>query len=223
MKSVVNIMVGGPLVMVPEDQIEARKRERWVGVDYGATYLLNHGIVPALALGDFDSTSPDELAAVRAAVKEIKSFPPEKDFTDTQLGVQAALDRWDPAVINIFGATGGRLDQLLANLYLPLQPAWAPYLERIRFIDVQNVMAYYRPGTYAIEHDPAMTYLAFVSLTPVTGLTLPDEKYQLDHFDATQPISWSSNEFAGPVNHFSFQSGVVAVIQSRDRIGKPVK
>lgn len=217
MKGVVNIMVGGPLAMVPEGQVYARERERWIGVDHGATYLLKHGIVPELALGDFDSTSRGEMASVRTAVGEVQSFPPEKDFTDTQLGVQAALDRWDPALINIFGATGGRLDQLLANLYLPLQPAWTPYLERIRFIDVQNVLAYYRPGSYVIEHADRMPYLAFVNLTPVTGLTLPDEKYHLTDYAASQPISWSSNEFVGPVNHFSFTSGVVAVIQSRDQ------
>lgn len=137
--------------------------------------------------------------------------------------MQAAIERWNPAQLNIFGATGGRLDQLLANLYLPLQPTWAPYLDRIRFIDTQNVMTYYRPGTYTISRDPAMAYLAFVTLTPVTGLTLPDEKYRLKNYDSQQPIAWSSNEFNGSVNHFSFQTGVVAVIQSRDAWGKPVK
>ena len=55
-----------------------------------------------------------------------------------------------------------------------------------------------------------------MNLTPVTGLTLPDEKYRLTDYDAPIPISWSSNEFAGPVNHFSFKSGIVAVIQSKD-------
>lgn len=47
-------------------------------------------------------------------------------------------------------------------------------------------------------------------------LTLPDEKYQLDAVYNAYPISWASNEFSGNTGHFSFDAGVLAVIQSRD-------
>ena len=61
-----------------------------------------------------------------------------------------------------------------------------------------------------------MKYLAFVPLTPVQGLELPDEKYQLPKTDFLLPISLSSNEFIGEKGHFAFNHGVVAVIQSCD-------
>ena len=56
-------------------------------------------------------------------------------------------------------------------------------------------------------------------LTPVTGLTLIDEKYKLTNWQGN-PFSFSSNEFDGDVNHFSFESGMVAVIESRDLTGQ---
>ncbi|KRN45377.1 thiamine diphosphokinase [Limosilactobacillus ingluviei] len=213
---IVNVMVGGPAQEIPEALVLARQAEPWVGVDYGATYLLERGIVPLMALGDFDSTQPAKLAALQAQVPTVRFYPPEKDYTDTQIGVKAALEELKADQINLFGATGGRLDQLLANLYFPLMAEFQPCLEKLVIIDRQNEVRYFRPGFHTLHQLPGMKYLAFVNLTPVTGLTLPDEKYRLTDYDAPIPISWSSNEFAGPVNHFSFKSGVVAVIQSKD-------
>ncbi len=212
----VNIMVGGILDLVPLDQLQKRTQETWIGVDYGATFLLDHGIVPAIALGDFDSTPAPLLKRLKERVGCLETFPPEKDYTDTQLGVKRAFLDYQPDRVNIYGATGGRLDQLLSNLYFPLLEEFQPYLDRIRLIDQQNEVTYYWPGEYTIKKLSEMRYLAFVGLTPVKNLTLPDEKYRLKNFSTTVPISWSSNEFNGQVNHFSFQAGVVAVIQSRD-------
>lgn len=212
----VNIMVGGILELVPLDQLRTRANQIWIGIDYGATFLLDHGITPQVALGDFDSTPAPLLQRLEEREISLTTFPPEKDYTDTQLGVKRAFLDYQPDRVNIYGATGGRLDQLLSNLYFPLLEEFQSYLDRLRLIDRQNEVTYYWPGEYTIEKLPEMKYLAFVNLTPVKGLTLPDEKYRLTNFDAEVPISWSSNEFVGEVNHFSFQDGVVAVIQSRD-------
>ncbi|MDO4902951.1 MAG: thiamine diphosphokinase [Limosilactobacillus sp.] len=215
----VNILVGGPVEMVPQDEILNRKDEPWVAADYCATRLLQWGIKPVAAIGDFDSTSDDEFAKLKSQLAEIEIFPPEKDFTDTQLGVKLAIDKYQPDQIDIFGATGGRLDHLLSNLFLPLEEDFADYLTKIQFIDRQNTVNYYRPGEYEITKLAGMKYLAFVNLTPVRGLTLVDEKYPLKDWSGNIPFSWSSNEFVGEKNHFSFTDGVIAVIQSCDQLG----
>lgn len=212
----VNIMVGGPQALVPKEQVLQRQNETWIGVDHGATLLLNWGIRPVAAIGDFDSTTTAEMARLQSQLAEIKTFPPAKDFTDTQLGVKAAIDAYAPDQIDIWGATGGRLDQLLANLYLPLQKAFLAYLPKIRLVDTQNIVQYFLPGTYSIYDQPQMDYLAFVNLTPVRGLTLPDEKYPLVNWTGKIPFSWSSNRFTSIVNHFAFDEGIIAVIWSRD-------
>lgn len=213
----VNILVGGPQQLIPLDQVKQRQGEPWIAVDHGATLLLKWGVKPVAAIGDFDSTNSDEMKQVRDQLPEIDVFPPAKDFTDTQLGVRLAIKKYQPTKIDVFGATGGRLDHLLANLFLPLQLEYKDYLNRIRFIDQNNLVTYFRPGSYVITKVVGMKYLAFVNLTPVKGLTLPDEKYPLHDWASDIPFSWSSNEFTANTNHFSFTSGVVAVIQCRDQ------
>lgn len=212
----VNLMVGGPAEMIATDIVHQRRTEKWIGVDHGATWLLEHQIVPDLAVGDFDSTNYGEYENVQQAISQIKVLPTAKDQTDTQAGVALAIQEYQPTVIDLFGATGGRLDQLLANLYLPLQDRFIQYLDRIRFIDRQNLVTYYHPGQYTIHQVNKFPYLAFVNLTPVTNLNLPDEKYPLHNWSAQIPFSWSSNEFTAAENHFSFDEGIVAVIQSAD-------
>ncbi|MGL4390243.1 MAG: thiamine diphosphokinase, partial [Carnobacterium maltaromaticum] len=46
--------------------------------------------------------------------------------------------------------------------------------------------------------------------------SLVDQKYRLDEADFLYPTSLASNEFIGETGHFSFTSGVIAVIQSTD-------
>ncbi|MDD7692867.1 MAG: thiamine diphosphokinase [Limosilactobacillus sp.] len=212
----VNVMVGGPQEQIPAEAVRQHRDETWIGVDHGATLLLDWGIKPVAAIGDFDSTAPAEFTRLKERLKDIETYPPAKDFTDTQLGTMTAIKKFHPDQIVIWGATGGRLDQELANLYLPMQDRFMPYLSRIQLVDRCNIVRYFLPGTYSIYRQPGFDYLAFVSLTPVRGLTLPDEKYPLVNWSSTIPFSWSSNRFTSSVNHFSFDEGVVAVIWSRD-------
>lgn len=216
----INIMVGGPASLIPLAEVHARKNEKWVGVDIGATRLLNEGITPAVAVGDFDSTSVQEFKRVQRSINDLHLFPPVKDYTDTQLGVKSAIELYHPDRITVFGATGGRLDQYLSNLFLPLEAKFKSYLEKIQFVDKQNIIDYYLPGKYEIKAVPGFKYLAFVNLTAVEGLTLTDEKYPLTNWNSSIPFCWSSNEFNGEVNHFSFHSGIVAVIKSCDLTAK---
>lgn len=214
----VNLMVGGPKGQIPFEEVLKRKDELWVATDHGAIVLLCHGIVPRIAIGDFDSSTSSEYQLVKEKVAKLVTFPPEKDYTDTQMGVKTALDHFHPDLLSIFGATGGRLDHLLANLFLPLEPAFHQFRDRIQYIDSQNVVTYLKPGVNAIKKVPGMAYLAVVNLTAVQDLNLPDEKYTLKHFNSNRPISWASNEFLGEVNHVNFKSGEVAVIQSKDAL-----
>ena len=43
------LWLAGPEALIPYDQVEKRRSETWLGVDLGATRLLEHGIVPAYA------------------------------------------------------------------------------------------------------------------------------------------------------------------------------
>ena len=52
---------------------------------------------------------------------EMKRFKPEKNETDMELALNWAVEQ-KPELIRIFGATGGRLDHLFANVQLMFKP-----------------------------------------------------------------------------------------------------
>jgi thiamine pyrophosphokinase len=69
-------------------------------------------------VGDLDSIAPDDLAALEANRVSIETWPRDKDASDTELAVRAAL-RHRPGRIVILGALGGpRPDHALANVGL---------------------------------------------------------------------------------------------------------
>ncbi len=189
----------------------------WIGVDRGAFYALEQGLPISVAVGDFDSLNRTELAYLEKRIPEIHYSQAEKDDTDTQLALLTALEKAPAGDITLIGATGGRLDHFLSNLWLPLEERFAPVRERLVMRDMQNSIRYYSPGRYRITQEPGMTYLAFVCLTPVTKLSIHQAKYRLSEKDFVRPTSLASNEFVGGSSDFSFESGVVAVIQSRDK------
>ena len=141
---------------------------------------------------------------------------PEKDDTDTELCLRLIEQRFHPDLISIYGATGGRIDHLLANLFCLLRPEFLNMISKVEFIDKNNVIRFYNPGEHEIKQIEGMRYLAFVSMGPVDDLNLYDEKYRLRHADLSRVISLASNEFVSETAHFSFKNGNVCVIWSKD-------
>lgn len=211
------IIAGGDPAQWPDLTNYQTDKTAWVGVDRGCYYGLLANLPVRHAVGDFDSLSESEWQFVSKKIKEANKYLPEKDKTDTQLGLELALEKYPEAEeYFVIGATGGRLDHFLANLWLPFQPEIMPDLDRIILKDVQNTITYFQPGDYTIKKEKDKTYLAFVCLTSVTGLTLYDAKYHLNHVENTYPVSWASNEFVGETSRFSFETGYMCVIQSKD-------
>lgn len=84
-----------------------------IAVDGGYDYCLSHNIVPDIIMGDFDS-SENEMGDIHIPVK---SFPPEKDYTDMALAAKEAIITGCDTIL-IYGGTGGRPDHTLANIQL---------------------------------------------------------------------------------------------------------
>lgn len=190
--------------------------ELWVGADKGAVRLCEAGIKPLLSIGDFDSSTNRERYLVDVMSREVMTSVPEKDDTDTELCLRLIEQRFHPDLISIYGATGGRIDHLLANLFCLLRPEFLNMISKVEFIDKNNVIRFYNPGEHEIKQIEGMRYLAFVSMGPVDDLNLYDEKYRLRHADLSRVISLASNEFVSETAHFSFKNGNVCVIWSKD-------
>ena len=210
------VVAGGSPSKWPDTLAYQNEETVWLGVDRGAYYLLQRGIVPLIAVGDFDSLNQAELAAVEAQVGEIKYSIPEKDDTDTQLGLLAALNRYPEAEVILIGATGGRLDHFLSNLWLPLESRFQAHLGQLKICDKQNTISYFLPGSYEVKKELDKKYIAVVCLTAITGLSLIDFKYSLTDYQTDYPKSFASNEFISERASFNFESGIIALIQSKD-------
>ena len=64
------LVAGGQLEELPSDA------DVWVGVDRGSLHLIEQGIVPDLAVGDFDSVSSQELSWFKGKLK--RSYVPSQ-------------------------------------------------------------------------------------------------------------------------------------------------
>ncbi|MGY3765535.1 thiamine diphosphokinase [Vagococcus vulneris] len=210
------IIAGGDPELWPDLSPYALEETVWIGVDRGTLFGLEHGFPIERAVGDFDSLSDEEWQKIRRYIPKIEKCHVEKDDTDTQLGLLAAIEDYPKANYILIGATGGRLDHLLANLWLPMQTRFQSFLGQLFIKDSLNSVSYYRSGEYTIQKESDKTYLAYICLTEVVGLTLYDAKYTLDKAYFPLPFSLSSNEFVGDTSRFSFDDGFLAVIQSKD-------
>ncbi len=208
-------MVGGPASELPDLEPYKNEKSIWLGVDGGAKRLLHLNIPFEIALGDFDSLTKAELADLKTKVADVRVFPAEKDQTDTEIGLEVALSL-NPDLIRIFGATGGRMDHLLANLMMLTQPKFFEAIQLVEMIDRYNYMKMYAPGTYTLEKQKDKKYVAFTTMANVSRLTLKGFKYPLEKADFPFGRALSSNEFNQDKATFSFQTGLLLMTQSKD-------
>lgn len=213
MKRVV-IVAGGRLGPWASDLI--RRDDFLIGADYGAVFLVQNGFRPDIAVGDFDSASPEEVQAVRAASARFVSCDPVmKDDTDTEMAFRLALAE-KPDAIWVLGALGTRFDHSLANVHL-LTIARKHGVE-CRLVDEFNEIRL-MDGRMTVDN-PGGKY-AYVSLLPLTmeveGITLTGFRYPLTNHTARLGETLTlSNQLAAPEGIVEIRSGLLLVIQSRD-------
>ena len=188
----------------------------FIGVDRGSLLLIEQGICPDLAVGDFDSVSEKELALIYSQSKEVLQAQSEKDDTDLELAVKAVFARYPQAQLTIFGAFGGRLDHTLANIFLPSDPEIMPYMQQIRLCSAQNELSYCPQGRHEIKPVAGMNYLAFMPVSN-SRLTIEGAKYPLNESNYFFKKVYASNEFIDEPVFLECQSGYVIVIYSKDR------
>ena len=89
-----------------------------IAADRGVEFFKGTDWQPEVAVGDFDSLSAEGELYLQGLVEtEIVRLKPEKDDSDTQSAVNQMIRRGAKDIL-ILGATGTRLDHVLANLGL---------------------------------------------------------------------------------------------------------
>ena len=189
-----------------------------VAADSGMEWFMrNREFIPDLAVGDFASLSAEgkEYMESLNGLKIIR-LKPEKDDSDTQSAMNYAIQNGAKR-ITILGATGNRVDHLMANFGL-LVLAKNQGVEVI-LADQYNYMKLVSDGEIIKKSEQFGKYISFFPLGgDVTGLTLEGFKYSLDHYRLTTADSGLtvSNEIVSEKAKVTYQSGTLLMIMSRD-------
>ena len=94
---------------------DAQKSPPIWAIDRGVNICRALQLSPALLIGDRDSADAEAWTWAVDQGAKLHSFPPEKDFTDTELALHiVAQNVRDPLVI-LTAAFGGRLDHLMST------------------------------------------------------------------------------------------------------------
>ncbi|MDF2510842.1 MAG: hypothetical protein K0S04_708 [Herbinix sp.] len=166
-------------------------------------------------VGDFDSISEEVLLKYRRKSTPMDTYPREKDKTDTHIAVELALSHNATSIL-IAGATGSRMDHVMANIHLLLLPMQVGVSAAM--IDTNNKI-YLKNESFMLEK--SKQYGDYVSLLPfterVSGLTLKGFKYPLDHIllEAGSSLG-TSNEIVEDIAEVEISDGILLVIEARD-------
>jgi thiamine pyrophosphokinase len=101
---------GAPTTALPDADIV-------IAADGGLALASPLGLTTDLVVGDMDSVDLDLLSAAEREGVEVRRHPTDKDATDLELALDAAMAAGATAV-TVVGGGGGRLDHLLANAAL---------------------------------------------------------------------------------------------------------
>ena len=196
--------------------LREEKPELLIGADRGICFLKEKGIHPTHIVGDCDSASGDALEYFKQFPEiPIRTFNPVKDFTDTAIAMELAMEEGADRIY-ILGGTGTRLDHVVANIKL-LSHA----LERKKECILMDAHNRIRLIDQPLTIEKKKQYGKYVSLFAfggqVKGLTLRGFFYPLTEYDmeAENPLG-VSNEITAENGEISFSSGKLLVMESKD-------
>ncbi|MFI3160940.1 thiamine diphosphokinase [Streptococcus suis] len=204
------VIAGGSFDCLPEPA------DLYVGVDAGSLRLLDHSLPLDWAIGDFDSVTSEELGQIREMAEWFLRAPVEKDDTDLELALKEIFKAYPQAQVRIYGALGGRMDHMMANLFLAADPDLAAFMEQIELVDSQNVVRFRPAGSHRILPIAGMKYISFMP-SDQSCLTIRHAKYPLDASNYFFKKCYSSNEFIDRDIDIQLDQGYVVLIYSKDK------
>jgi len=209
------VVLNGDLPDAPWLAAQAGAVDLVVAADGAADALFAAGCRPGLVVGDLDSLPPATVALLEEAGVPIERHPREKDATDGELALRAAVAR-GATVIRVAGALGGsRADQSIASLLLLALPGLeAVDVALVTPTDTVRVLR--GPVTHRLTGRPG----DLVSLLPlsarVSGVTTAGLRYVLDDATLEQgPTLGVSNELVASEATIEIGTGALIVTTHR--------
>lgn len=176
-----------------------------IAADRGYDSLMAYGVVPDLAVGDFDSLGyqPDHPNVIQ--------LPVEKDDTDMVFALRKGLELGYRRFL-LLGGVGGRLEHTLANLQLL---DWLTGQGGQGFLAGEKTVATAIRGPASLTFPATMSgYLsAFCNSGTAEGVTLENLKFPLEHSTLTSSFPLGvSNQFLGQSARVSVEKGSLLLI-----------
>jgi len=179
---------------------------RVIAADGGAELARRLGLAVDLVVGALDSIS----AATLAGTAQVERHAAEKDATDLELALQAAL-RLEPERILVVGSAGGRLDHLFGSLLLLAAEDYAGV-----GIDAQigPAAVHVVRGERILRGEPGEPISLFAVHGPASGVVTHGLVYPL-RAETLEPGSSRgvSNVFAAPEARIGLERGVVLAVR----------
>ncbi len=180
-----------------------------IAADSGYENAKRLGVSPAVALGDFDSYDED---LIPSEVKKIP-FPPKKDFTDSQLAVEYAIEQGCTRIY-LIGGMSGRLDHTLSNLAI-LENLWE---RRIRSVmtDGFNRVRFLKNDSEILPRSPHFRYFGLLAADErLRGVEIDGCKYPLKRATLSRKNQFAvSNEIEGNCAFISVRRGGLWIVES---------
>jgi thiamine pyrophosphokinase len=177
-----------------------------IAADGGAELARRLGLAVDLVVGDLDSIS----AATLAGIAQVERHAAEKDATDLELALQAAL-RLEPERILVLGSAGGRLDHLFGSLLLLAAEAYADVQVDAQF---GAAAVHVVRGERILRGEPGEPISLFAVHGPASGVVTHGLVYPL-RAETLEPGSSRgvSNVFAAPEARIGLERGVVLAVR----------
>lgn len=198
------------------EKIKELSPQYLIAVDKGLLFFYQNRILPTHIVGDFDSLESEILRFYKEKKEiPIREFNPVKDASDTEIGIRLAIEL-GVKQLWILGATGTRLDHVMANiqtLYAPFQAGVEAYI-----LDPHNRISLHEKRICLKKEE---AYGNYFSIFPFDGIvrdvTVVGAKYPLEHYDLFPYDSRCvSNEYKEDQVDIVFPEGKILLMETKD-------
>ena len=187
-----------------------------IGVDSGLNFLQRNQILPTHIVGDFDSVQPDVIRKYKEdGTIPIYELNPVKDASDTEVALRLALEL-GVEKIWILGATGSRLDHVMANIQI-LKIAMDAGV-KAWLVDEYNQISLWEKEIHIHKSECFGTYFSLFPFgNEVKDVSIEGAKYPLFQYHMTNCESRCvSNECCEEEVVITFSEGTMILIETRE-------
>lgn len=178
--------------------------------DNGYSHALKLGIVPDVIIGDNDSYKTDYPENIKHFL-----YPPEKDYTDTNMAINLAIE-YGCDEIDLYGGLGGRADHEFSH-YCLIKYALDRGVKLKMIDDINEIWMENKPFVVPPSDKKYVSFFAYGG--EVTHVSIKGFKYEAEDMELSPGlVQASSNEYTeNGKAEVKFESGTVLVILSNDR------